>query len=293
MADSGDDSISATTVSTERIEAANGVTYAYRRLGENALRPPLVMLQHYRGTLDNWDPLLVDLLAATGEVIIVDNTGIGASTGVTPRNVTAMARDVISFLEALELERIDLLGYSIGGMVAQELTLLRPPMVRRLVLAATGPQGGGEGMHGWITDVSKVAKSPNNTADDLLWLFFNATETSMQRGREFLARFASRKDRDAPNGPDVAAAQYDAIVEWGIPDPSKLARLAGIRQPTLVANGDNDTMIPPVNCHILARHIPNARVRIFPDAGHGFLSQWPREFAKLIDQFLNEGAHPD
>jgi pimeloyl-ACP methyl ester carboxylesterase len=270
------------------IEAGNGVKYAYRRFGfSSSGYPPLVLLQHFRGNMENWDPLLVDTLSQHREVILLDNTGIGLSSGTTPRNITVMARDALAFLDAMALKEIDLLGYSIGGMVAQELVLLRPRLVRRLILAGTGPQGGGQLMHGWIQDVFAIANAENNGPDDLVRLFFAPTETSIKRGREYVARFTSRKiGRDKPNGLEVRDAQYDAIVEWGIPDASKLNRLAGIRQPTLVANGDNDTMIPTINTYILAEHLPNARVRIFPDAGHGFLFQWPVEFANLVTEFL-------
>ena len=271
------------------IDAENDVTYAYRRFGAAADdRPPLVFLQHFRGNLDNWDPLLVDGIAAEQEVILLDNTGVGLSTGKVPCTVTEMARDAITFLDALELGEIDLLGYSLGGMVAQELALFRPRMVRRLVLAGTGPRGGGHQMHGWTFDIEQTANAPDNGIEELLHIFFDVTETSRSLGRQYVQRAFSRKEgRDDPNGPEVARAQYDAIVEWGIPDPTRLHRLAGITQPTLVANGDNDRMIPTVNSQILADHIPNARLRIFPDAAHGFLFQYPTEFAALVNGFLD------
>jgi pimeloyl-ACP methyl ester carboxylesterase len=277
------------TAENRMVEAANGVTYAYRRFGspENGA-PPLLFLQHYRGNLDNWDPLLADTIAERREVVLLDNTGVGLSSGLVPRTVTEMARDAISFCDALELETIDVLGYSLGGMVAQEIALLRPQHVHRLVLAGTGPRGGGQLMHGWAPDVVRIAQADDNGPDEYLWLFFERTDTSRERGREYFARLAGRKeDSDKPNGRQVKEAQYDAIVEWGIPDRSKLDRLAGIRQPTLVANGDNDTMIPTINSHILGEHLPNARVRIFPDAGHGFLFQWPVEFADAVRAHLD------
>jgi pimeloyl-ACP methyl ester carboxylesterase len=273
------------------VEAANDITYAYRRYGKaDTAAPPLLFLQHFRGNLDNWDPLLVDTIAKQREVILLDNTGVGLSSGVVPRTVTEMARDAISFCDALGLAEIDLLGYSLGGMVAQDVALLRPQLVRRLVLAGTGPRGGGQLMHGWAPDVARIAKADDNGLDEVLWLFFEHTESSRELGRAFLGRLGERKEnRDHPNGDQVKEAQYDAVVEWGIPDRSQLNRLAGIRQPTLVANGDNDTMIPTINSHILGEHLPNARVRIFPDAGHGFLFQWPVEFAEVVTSFLAEG----
>jgi pimeloyl-ACP methyl ester carboxylesterase len=270
------------------IKAGNGITYAYRRFGNDELdRTPVVFLQHFRGNLDNWDPTLVDDIAATREVILLDNTGVGFSSGRVPRTVTEMARDAIEFIDALELGTVDLLGYSLGGMVAQEIALLRPWMVRRLVLAGTGPRGGQQ-MHGWIFDIEQTARAANPGLEELLRIFFDVTETSRALGLAFAQRIFSRKDgRDKPNGPEVVRAQYDAIVEWGIPDASQLNRLAGITQPTLVANGDNDRMIPTINSQILADHLPNARLRIFPDASHGFLFQYPTEFAALVNGFLD------
>jgi pimeloyl-ACP methyl ester carboxylesterase len=173
--------------------------------------------QHFRGNLDNWDPLLLDTLAQAREVIPVDNAGVGLSTGTVPRTVTQMARDAIACTDALGLHRIDLLGYSLGGEVAQELTLLRPQLVRRLVLAATGPQGG-QRMHGWSSDVAQVANAENNRPEDLLRLFFAVTETSRQKGLEYPQRFTARQEgRDKPNGLDVRDAQYDGITfQWPV-----------------------------------------------------------------------------
>jgi pimeloyl-ACP methyl ester carboxylesterase len=280
--------LSAMTAPILTIEAANGVAYAYRRFGaSDDNRPPLLFLQHFRGNLDNWDPLLVDSIAEHREVILLDNTGVGLSTGAVPVTVTQMARDAIAFLDAVELDQVDLLGYSLGGMVAQEIALLRPRAVRRIVLAGTGPRGGHQ-MHGWTFDIERTANAANNGLEDLLHIFFEITETSRALGREYVQRAFSRTEgRDKPNGPEVARAQYDAIVEWGIPDPSRLSRLAGITQPTLVANGDNDMMIPTVNSQLLADHLPNARLRIYPDAAHGFLFQYPRQFAELVTEFLS------
>jgi pimeloyl-ACP methyl ester carboxylesterase len=280
----------AVTTPNQTVAAPDGVTYAYRRFGTaTAGIPPLVMLQHFRGNLDNWDPLLLDGLAASREVIPVDNAGVGLSTGAVRRTITAMARDVIAFTDALGLTRIDLLGYSIGGMIAQEVALMRPQLLRRLVLAGTGPRGG-QLMHGWISDVKATANGENNGPAELLRLFFEITGTSQQKGREYLQRFTSRADRDKPTGLDVRDAQYDAITEWGIPDDSRLSRLAGITQPVLITAGDNDTMIPTVNAWLMARHLPDAQVRIFPDAGHGFLFQWPEQFAAIVASFLSEAC---
>jgi pimeloyl-ACP methyl ester carboxylesterase len=278
----------ALTAANQYVPARNGVTYAYRRFGTTSPGVlPLVMLQHFRGNLDDWDPLLLGALASSREVITVDNAGVGLSSGAVPRTITEMARDAIAFTDALGLTRIDLLGFSIGGMIAQELTLLRPQMVRRLVLAGTGPESGVL-MHGWINDVAALGNKAEARPEDQLALFFEITPTSQQRGREFLQRCGARQgERDKRPGVEVRDAQFDAITEWGIADPSRLNRLAGITQAVLIASGDNDIMIPTQNAWLMARHLPNARVRIYPDSGHGFLFQWPVEFAQLVQSFLS------
>jgi pimeloyl-ACP methyl ester carboxylesterase len=282
------------TAPNRTVEAANGVRYAYRRLGgAQAGTPPLVLLQHFRGNLDNWDPALVDALAATREVILFDNAGVGGSTGTTPRTVTAMAHDTLRFLDALELREVDMLGFSLGGFVAQELVLIRPRIVRRLVLAGTGPQGG-EDMHGFADDVHVSATRDEPGAEDLLALFFERTETSIAAGWEFVQRiFARTDDRDAATTLAARDAQIDAIHTWGIPDPSKLNRLAGITQPVLVANGDNDRMVPTHNSHLLADRLPDAQLRIYPNAGHGFLFQYPAEFSAEVEAFLSPTNNHD
>src|SRR3954466_4100518 len=262
-------------------------SFAYRRFGDaqtDAL--PLVMLQHFRGNLDSWDPLLVDGLARDREVVLVDNRGVGRSTGAVPENVTAMARDAIGFIDALGLERVDLLGFSLGGHVAQELVLLRPLRVRRLVLAGTAPQGGPD-LHRWSDEVYSLATPDEPTAEDLLGLFFSPSVESRAKGLESIQRLYSREaDRDEPTDLATRDAQLAAITSWGIPDASKLNRLAGITQPTFVANGDDDTMMHTRNSHLLAGRLPDAQLRIYPDAGHGLLNQYPELLPDDIRAFL-------
>jgi pimeloyl-ACP methyl ester carboxylesterase len=269
------------------IEADNGITYAYRRFGRAEVgRSPLLFLQHFRGNLDNWDPLLVDAIAAEREVILFDNTGVGGSSGRTPNTVTAMAHDALAFVGALGLRTLDVLGFSLGGYVAQELTLIRPLLVRRLVLTGTGPQGG-EQMHGFTRDVFEAATSDPPTPEGFVYLFFERTPTSVAKGEAFLERVFSRThDRDEPTSLQTRDAQLDAITAWGIPDPTRLHRLAGITQPTLVANGDRDIMVPTRNSRLLASNLPNAHLSIYPNAGHGFLFQCPTEFAAEVNAFL-------
>ena len=262
-------------------------SFVYRRFGnEKTASPPLVMLQHFRGNLDNWDPALVDRLAQDREVILLDNLGVGGSTGVVPENVTTMARDALAFIDALGLQPIDLLGFSLGGYVAQELVLLRPRLVRRVVLAGTAPQGGPD-LHRWSEDVYALATADEPTAEHLLGLFFSGSEESRAKGIESIGRLYQREvDRDEPTDLATRDAQLTAITAWGIPDESKLNRLAGITQPTLVANGDNDTMMHTQNSQLLAEHLPNAELRIYPDANHGFLNQYPERFADDVNAFL-------
>jgi pimeloyl-ACP methyl ester carboxylesterase len=197
-----------------------------------------------------------------------------------------MARDAIIFLEALKLEEVDLLGFSLGGFVAQEIALLRPSLVRKLILAGTGPQGGPV-MHGWRKDIADNARVDQAGAEQLLYIMFRHTPSSQAKGVEYLGRFMARKDRDAPSNVATRNAQYDAVVEWGVPDHNKLQRLAAIQQPTFVANGDDDLMCPPRLTHLMGGLIPNAEVKIYPDAGHGFLWQHHTEFGADVNAFLS------
>jgi pimeloyl-ACP methyl ester carboxylesterase len=267
------------------VDAANGTTYAYRRFGK-AGTVPVVFFQHFRGNLDNWDPALVDDIAAEREVILLDASGVGLSSGTVPRSFQEFGRDALAFVDALGLTEVDLFGFSIGGFVAQEVALQRPHLVRRMILAATGPQGGRE-MHGWIDEARAHAMKDVQGAEDVLYLFFTPAQESQNKGKEFVGRIFTRTEgRDTT--PDLAArdAQSAAIIEWGIRDPAKLARLDGITAPTLVANGDADIMVPTVNSYLLAGHLPNARLSIYPDAAHGFLFQYPHEFASEVNAFL-------
>ena len=267
-----------------------GVTLVYRRFGTaDTDAPPLVCLQHFRGNLDNWDPALVDRLAADREVVLVDNRGVGGSTGVVPDNVADMARDVLRFVGALELRRIDLLGFSLGGYVAQQVVLVRPRLIRRVVLAGTAPQGAPR-IHRWSDDVYALATQDELDPNRFIRLFFSGSRESRDKGLQFLKRITERTtDRDQPTDLATRDAQLEAFARWGIPDPSKLARLAAITHPTFVAAGDNDTLMITDNSRLLAAHLPHAQLRVYPDAGHGFLGQYPEQFADHVRTFLNGG----
>ena len=266
----------------------DAATLVYRRFGnEQTDAPPLVCLQHFRGNLDFWDPILVDRIARDREVILLANRGVGASTGVVPDNVTDMARDVLRFVDALGLIQVDLLGFSLGGYISQELALLRPRLVRRIVLAGTAPQGAPR-IHRWSDDVYFHACADELNAEHSLNVFFSGSQESRARGIEYLQRTQLRQtDRDAETDLATRDAQLAAITAWGIPDVSKLDRLAAIIQPTFVAIGDNDTMMHTSNSQLLADRLPNAYVRIYPDSNHGFLNQYPELFADHVSVFFN------
>jgi len=264
--------------------AANGVDYAYRELGEG---PTLVLLQHFRGNLDNWDPALIDALAADRRVLTFDNAGVGGSTGTTPNTMTQMAVDAIAFLDAMDLSEVDVLGFSIGSFVAQEIALIRPAAVRRLILASSAPQGAA-GMHGWAPAVIGAAGAPAPNPDGYLSVFFTASAPSRQAGRELLGRMTARsQDRDTPTSWQTRLAQYDAVCAWGIPDHGRLQRVSAIDVPVLVANGDSDPMVLPHYSHLLAGLIPQAQIKIYPDSAHGFLFQHHAEFAADVGRFLS------
>jgi pimeloyl-ACP methyl ester carboxylesterase len=271
-----------------RAAEVDGETLVYRRFGAGETgAPPLLCLQHFRGNLDFWDPILMDRVALYREVIVLANRGVGSSTGVVPDNVTDMARDVLRFVDALSLEQVDLLGFSLGGYIAQELALLRPRLVRRIVLAGTAPQGAPR-IHRWSDDVYAHACADEITPEHALNVFFSGSQESRTKGIEYLQRTQRRQsDRNAATDLATRDAQLTAITAWGIPDASKLDRLAAIIQPTFVAIGDNDTMMHTSNSQLLADRLPNAHLRIYPDANHGFLNQYPELFADHVSVFLN------
>jgi pimeloyl-ACP methyl ester carboxylesterase len=275
------------TASTRQVTADNGIEYAYRDLGVSEV--PLVLLQHFRGNLDNWDPTLIDALAVERRVVTFDNVGVGASTGTTPSTVDAMALGAIAFVDALGLQRVDLLGFSIGSFVAQEIALTRPDLLRRVVLASAAPQGAA-GMHGWAPEVIAAVGRPETSPEGYISVFFAPTDTSREAGRQAAGRiFGSRTtDRDEPTTWQTRQAQYDAVCAWGIPNHSLLERVAAIDLPVFVANGDSDPMILPRYSYLLAGLLPNARLTIYPDSAHGFLFQHHTQFAADVHDFLGE-----
>jgi pimeloyl-ACP methyl ester carboxylesterase len=262
----------------------NGIDYAYRDVGNGAV--PLLLLQHFRGNLDNWDPVLIDDLSANRRIITFDNVGVGATSGSTPQTIEQMAEDALVFMVALGLDRVDLLGFSIGSFVAQEILLSRPDAVRRAILASSAPRGA-PGMHGWAPQVIEAVGQPEPNPEGYLSVFFADSASSKEAGAQTLKRIYARQDeRDQPTTWQTRLAQYDAVCSWGIPDHSRLERVGSIEHPVLIANGDSDPMILPRYSHLLAGLIPNSEIKIYPDSAHGFLFQHHTDFAGDVDRFL-------
>ena len=272
------------TVPTKFVEV-NGVRYAHRRFGKVG-RTPILCLGYFNSNLDAWDPALTNSLAKEHQVILFDNAGVGASEGQTPSTVVEMTRHCFAFCRELGLKEFDIVGFSLGGMLAQQMGLEHPEVVRRLILLGTGPRGG-EGMT--FTELS-----PEEQADPVAFLlgaFFTASEASRNAGRQYLKRLESRtENRDRPVTRDSAVAQLAAIREWGtIPKTERFAYLKKIDQPVLIVHGNKDIVVTPINALLLAENLPNATLIVYPDASHGAQSQHAELFLEHVRLFLNQG----
>ncbi|MEY2503633.1 MAG: hypothetical protein QOI07_3970 [Verrucomicrobiota bacterium] len=271
------------TAPTQFVEA-DGVRFAYRRFG-NPVGTPIVLLQHFMGNLDNYDPAITDHLATEREVILTDNAGVGLSTGTAPQTVAGMARDAASLIDALGLTHVDLFGFSMGGFVAQQITVDRPELVRRLILVGTGPRGG-EGMGQLAPDVAPLFATTHDP-QDLMWLpiFFSPSQDSQAAGRRFLERIRARtEDRDAPVSQVTVAAHAAAAAEWGA---GSFDYLKAIPHSTLVVNGNHDVVVATVNSYILQQNLPNAELILFPDSNHGSHFQFTEQFNRYLTDFID------
>ena len=269
------------TAPTRYIEGS-GIRFAYRRLGRST-GTPLVLLQHFSGNIDAWDPAVVNVLAADRPVIAFDNAGVGRSTGQTPDNVAAMARDAVTFINLLGLHEVDLLGFSLGGCVAQQIAAEHGGLVRKLILVGTAPKGGEEHLLAVLKDAFSQTEAP----DPRLPLFFTKSSASQSAGLAFLKRATVRKeDRDTDNGSTVTDPQAKALVTWcATPDPEH-AILRAIRQPVLVVSGSHDTMLPADNAYAMFKALSNAQLALYPDSGHGALFQYHELFVSHVRSFL-------
>jgi pimeloyl-ACP methyl ester carboxylesterase len=266
---------------TEFIDTA-GIRFAHRRLGTGH-GTPLVCLQHFTGTLDSWDPAVVNSLAESRPVIVFDNTGVGKSSGRTPDNVAQMATDAGQFIKALAFDTVDLLGYSLGGFVAQTLAVKNAGLVRRIILVGTASQGGEE----HLLDVVAEAFSHKEASDVRLPLFFTASAASQAAGRAFLKRASVRTvDRDPESGDAVRKPRAKALIDWCASKDPENAILRAIIQPVLVVCGSDDTMLPDANAYFMFKHLKNAQLILYPDAGHGALFQYPQLFVAHVLLFL-------
>ena len=275
------------TAPTQFIEA-NGFRFAYRRFGKPG-GVPLVFNMHFMGTMDYWDPAVTDDFARDREVILFDNAGVSSSSGQVPETIAGMGANAIAFIRALGLKQVDVLGFSIGGLVAQEITLQAPDLVRRLILVGTGPRSG-ESMDTGTPEGKDIFGTTYQNPDDL-WLRvqFTPSEASQAKGREFIQRFRSRREnRDPEMTQEAALAQRTAIGKWGAKRENAWDYLKEIKQPTLVVNGDNDVIIYTINSFILQQHLPNAQLVIYPDAAHGSLFQYPHMFVRDASAFLDQ-----
>ena len=269
---------------------ASGIRFAYRRFGQD-IGVPLVFMPHFRAGMDHWDPAVTDGFAASRPVILFDNAGVAGSSGETPDTVEAMAERAADFVAALGLSLIDVLGFSIGGYVAQNLTLRHPAIVRRLMLVGTGPRGGEPSQdpksaeYGASTD----PRTGETGLEAFLYLFFRPSETSQAAGKAFWDRRHLRKnDVDPPSSPQTMAAQRAAITAWREVRGERYSELKNIGQPTLVVNGNHDIMIPTINSFTLSQEIPRAQLIVYPDSGHGSLFQFPELFVAHGRMFLDD-----
>ncbi|MFC7380508.1 alpha/beta fold hydrolase [Brevundimonas sp. GCM10030266] len=275
------------TAPTRHIDI-DGDRFAYRRWGASGTgQPPLLFFQHFRGGMDHWDPLMTDGLAAGREVMLYDYRGCASSSGAPRTTIEDMADDAAKVIAALGLAQVDVVGFSLGGMVAQEITRRHPDRVRKLMLLGTQPRGGDPDPNPRIFE---VAPRPVPTVEDFLFLFFGPSEAAKQAGRAFWDRRHQRVDQDPPSSPELMMGQIEANTAFVTPlDPERpFAHLAEITQPTLIVNGVSDVMIATINSWHMVQNIPNAQLIVYPDAGHGAHFQYPERFLKHAIQFLEE-----
>jgi len=260
-----------------------GTNFAYRVFGKHT-GIPIVFLQHFTGTMDNWDPAVTNELAKKHTVILFDNKGVGSSSGETPDSVVEMADDAIDFIFALGFEKVDVLGFSLGGFIAQNLAETYPDLIRKVILAGTGPKGG-EGITELLTTVN--AGMSDGPGKVLRNLFFTKTASGFAAGEEFLQRLQSRKvNRDSPASEETVNAQAKAIIMFGHEADAANRQLRNIKQPVLIVNGTEDLIVPSVNSFVLSKDLINSKLILWSDSGHGGLFQHHKDFVNELESFL-------
>lgn len=274
-----------TIPTTSKYVEVDGIRFAYRKFGKET-GIPLVFFIHFRGTMENWDPEVIETLAKDRPIILFDNTGVGESSGETPSTIAEMAKNAASFIHALGLQQVDVLGFSIGGFVVQELVLQQPDLVRRLVLSGTAPQSGVGLKFRHDVYLASTSDDRNKALENALFLFYSPTETSRKAGAASLERIVKQKQVESSEY--ARDAQLKAILQWADRVHNQSYEwLHQIKQPVLVTNGVEDIMVPTENSIILAGQLPNAQLIIYPDAGHGHLFQYPKLFAEHVKLFLD------
>lgn len=264
---------------------ANGTRFAYRKFGAET-GTPVVFLVHFRGTMENWDPNMVAPIAKERPVILFDNKGVGETNGQTPETISEMAQDAAMFIKALDLNKVDLLGFSIGGMVAQELALQEGDLIRRIIIAGSSPEAGVNPEPVIFERMKRHGGNVDNAIDNFMFFFYKSTETSKSAGMDSLQRIMSQKQFESSD--QVQAAQLNAVAKWAQPKPDQdYDWLKNIPHPALVTNGIEDVMVPTKNSFILSEKLPNAQLIIYPDSGHGHLFQFPELFAENVNSFLD------
>jgi pimeloyl-ACP methyl ester carboxylesterase len=270
------------TAPTKFVEA-NGIKFSYRQIGKST-GIPLILLQHFTGTMDNWDPAVVNELGNERPVIVFNNTGVGSTNGQVADNVKQMSTDAQAFIDALGYKKVDLLGFSLGGYVAQEMAVQRPDLVRKVILAGTSNQGGGE----HLMKVLGEAFSQKDSPDPRLYLFFTQSKESQEAGKSFIKRASARTTgRDPASGENVSNPQAKALITWANTNDPENKILKSINQPVLIVNGSNDTMLGSDNSVTMFKQIKNAQLVMYPDSGHGSIFQYHEQFVNAANNFLN------
>ncbi len=270
------------TAETKFVEA-KGIKFAYRSFGKDS-GIPVIFFQHITGTMDNWDPMVTDGMAEEHNVVLFDNAGISSTSGNTPDNVDAMADDAIAFIEALSFDKVDVLGFSLGGFVAQRVAFKKPSLIRKMILVGTGPQGSG-GLDILPQTLATSQKKP--AGEGIVWMFFTDSEKSVKKGHEYWNRLTLRTiGRDPGTTVDAIRNQMKAIVDWGKDVNKSYPDLKAMNFPVLIVNGSNDKVIPTYNSYTLFEQLSDGWLSLYPDSGHGSLFQYPQLFVEEVIGFL-------